>query len=250
MEKNRFIYILICLTLISCQKKSDFSKTLEEYYQIGVPNVNSHWDNEELALTIESLKKLKKTDSFPLPKLNSKKSSLLFKKIISEVPLIKLDENINYEQQSSKLESAQNSLINLLILYGVEEKEQIYYSSELIEIEKRIIENATNMTIVSVKFSENKTNDLIESGKEKIQSGLVKNFITSMESSKPNIKFNKQAKIELATTVAYSLEKVWGYLDKRHKDSLEESIRQAIQYSEFKTIKDIYSNLLQELVRQ
>jgi hypothetical protein len=250
MKKNRLIYILICLTIISCQKKSDFSKTLEEYYQIGVPNVDSDWDNEELALTIESLKNLKKTDSFPLPKLNSKKSSLLFEKIIPDVPLIKMDENINYELQSSKFESVQNSLINLLILYGVKENEQMYYSTELVEIEKRIVENATNITITSNKFTENKTNDLIETGKEKIQSGLVKILITSMESSKPNIKYNKQDKFELATTVAYNLEKVWGYLDKKHKDSLEESISQTIQYSDCENIKGLYSNLLQELERE
>lgn len=38
-------------------------------------------------------------------------------------------------------------------------------------------------------------------------------------------------------TVVYNLKKVWGYLGKKHKDILEESISQLIQYTNLKNFK-------------
>lgn len=65
-----------------------------------------------------------------------------------------------------------------------------------------------------------------------------------------NPAYNKLDKFKLAMTVVYNLKKVWGYLGKKHKDILEESISQLIQYTNLKILKDLYSKLLQELKSQ
>lgn len=248
MKKKLILYFLVCFTIsVSCQKENDFSKTLEEYYALGIPSIDSDWETEELKLTIETLKKLKRIDSFPLPKLKSKKSSLLFKKIVTEIPSLKIQDTINYNLQAAIFGSIQETLSDLLFLYGAKEKEQIYYSTESIEIEKRIIEEATNLYLLTLSFSQNKKDALTASGKAKMQGGFFKVIDAAMDVNEPYLKFHKDDKIKLANTVANSLKRLWNKIDENFKLKLKNSIKNTIQRCEYMDTRRIYSDLLQEL---
>lgn len=83
--KHPFLIVLgILIASFSCtKKKSDPSLSLEEYSQLGVPDINGNWKMSDYIEAHNALAKLKWERPLDLPRKNSEKSGPLFRHMLS-----------------------------------------------------------------------------------------------------------------------------------------------------------------------
>ena len=234
MRKLLLILILSTVHFSSCEQKKDYSKTLDEYYEFGLPQIDREWSYQDLQSAISSLEKLKETDSFPLPKLKSKKSSKYFKKILLELPKVDLSDSMNINHQFQNFDLFQKASSKLIFTYGVKEIEQIYYSNESIELEKLTIEEATKVAQLYFNFFAKQpdiTNQLKES-RLKLENGLFSIFEASLEAHENYNKYETGDKVALAKTIAANAPKIWDNLSSDYKIKLIDHIQLISQKNE------------------
>ena len=79
------IFIGSILFNISCKSKRnrDYSLSLEEYEEMGIPDPNKVWNIEEIGIAIDVFSGIKWDKPYVLPRKGSKKSGVLFDRMIS-----------------------------------------------------------------------------------------------------------------------------------------------------------------------
>ncbi|MEN8203108.1 MAG: hypothetical protein ABFS28_10975 [Bacteroidota bacterium] len=95
--KNTILTLIILLYFTaSCQRpdQKDYSFTLEEYRELGFPELNISWDNREYEILFEHLSKMKYQQPMSLPRKNSRKSGPLFDRLSGEENLAFLNDDV------------------------------------------------------------------------------------------------------------------------------------------------------------
>ncbi|AXT20818.1 hypothetical protein D7030_11355 [Flavobacteriaceae bacterium AU392] len=243
MRKN-FYLIITSLVIVSCLRYSDHSKTLEEYYDNGIPNIESEWQSSDLIETIEVLKKMKQIDSFPLPKFNSKKSSGLYNKIIEEIPKIDVLDSLNVSFQTNQFRQFRNVIIELIFLYGAKAKEQIYYSYEAIQLERLIVDQGTKGVSLAIRYpSISKESDLYKDSYEKMQNGYFTIIEASLRVNQSHHRYSLEDKIILAETTSNSIQFIWELLDIEYQVKIHNQVKEAIKYADNDETRNILNDL-------
>lgn len=244
------ILIINTLNFISCQEQKDYSKTLEEYYTLGFPNVENKWNTLEMETAINAIEKLKRIDEFALPKMNSEKSSVYFDKILQELPRVDLSnyKGINGEFQTfSRFEKLMS---RLAFAYGPSEKLQIYYSNEAIEFNKLSVQEMTKVGKLYQILVSNLPDSMRQKNNENeklFERGIVKVFEASLETHLPYNKYAPEDNIELARVISTNLPIAWPWLNHDSKSSIMQQLVGLSKESEISEIKEIYSALLKQL---
>jgi hypothetical protein len=250
MKKLLFILVLASINLSSCQKKLDYSKTIQEYEDLGSPSIDKEWTYQDIESFITILEQLKAKDSLPLPKLKSEKSSKYFNKLLLELPKVDLNDSLNVNQQFQNFNLFQKAFSKLSFLYGASEKEQIYYSDESIELEKLSIKEATKTAQLYFDFlkkTAQNTNSQLQTNTNKMQNGLFVVFEASLEVHEPYHKFDPEDKIELAQTISNNLEKIWKNIDLELRNKLLVQIQGISEKNEIKEVREIYKILITKI---
>lgn len=245
MKKLLFpILFTSIFNLISCQQE-DSSKTLEEYYSMGFPEINNAWSSEDIENAVESIEKLRQKDKFGLPKLNSSKSGKYFQKIMQELPRVSVEDSLRHNFQFRKFGRFQKLLTPLVQSYGPEGELQIYYSNESIEFEKLSIREVTNLAIIYKSLLRRMSDSIRKLNKEndiKLQGGILKVYEAALEINQPIILYSPEDKIELATVISENIDEIWSLLTPDSKKSLLTQIQSVSTKSEIKEVREIYSN--------
>lgn len=250
--KRFILYVIFAFifNFISCQQKNDLSKNLHEYYSLGFPNINHDWSEKDLEKAINSIEKLKIKNEFSLPKLDSKKSSEYFTKIITELPKIDILDSINLNLQFKKFGKTEKFYRRLSFAYGTQEKFQSYYSNELIEFDKYVLIETTKICklyeLLLNKMSE-QMKILNKKNQEKFEGGLFKVYNASIDTSNPLIKFHLKDKIELTNIISQNITQVWHFFSENSKDILSKKMIIISKQNKSKKIRDIYLEILEKL---
>ena len=97
-------YLLIGLVLLSsCKKKSDkdYSLTIEEYQQIGVPDPTRAWNPDDVTIAMDRLTSIKWDKPYTLPRKNSEKSGVLFDRMVGLDNMTFLqDDSLEYHEKA------------------------------------------------------------------------------------------------------------------------------------------------------
>lgn len=250
MRKTLFISTLVICSLVSCKREPDFSKTLQEYYDFGLPKIDRKWSYDELEGSAKLLGRLKEKDSLPLPKLNSKKSGKYIKRIISALPQLANADSLSYKRKTRDFYFFQKIIRRLVLVYGTTEKEQEYYSNELIEFNKLTLEEVTNMTLLYYDTIEKGSVDYadhLENSSQQFQSGVLSVLEASLQNHESSKKYKSGDKIELARTFSEHVKKIWHLIDMDSKEKLLAQIRTIAEQNEIGKVRSIYSDFLETI---
>ncbi|WP_350287989.1 hypothetical protein [uncultured Croceitalea sp.] len=250
MKKTLLILFGFVINFISCQQKTDLSKTLEEYYALGFPKIEMDWSEQDLENAIKSIENLKVKDEFALPKMDSPKSSKYFDKIILELPKVDSNDSLRPNYQFRKFGEFERFLTRLAFAYGPEERFQIYYSNEAIEINKLTIQEITKVGQLYQSMVNRMSDSIRQLNKEndiKFEGGILKVYEASLETHESYNKFDTEDKIELAKVISKNLTKVWPLMTNNSKNSLTNQIKSISTENEIKEVRDLYKSLITKL---
>ena len=137
--KNYFLLILILsFSLLSCKKTNDtdYSLTLVEYQELGMPDYNSVWSMEDYSTAFYVLNTLKYGKSKALPSRESEKSGAFFSRMISIDNLAFLqDETLPLYAKADLIKWFVNTLMELKVVYTTIGSNTQYYVRELMDID-------------------------------------------------------------------------------------------------------------------
>lgn len=250
MRKNLFVPILFIGIVFSCKREPDFSKTLQEYYDFGLPKIERKWSYDELEGSAKLLGRLKEKDSLPLPKLNSKKSGKYFKRIISALPRLTNGDSLSYKRKTRDFFFFQKIIKRLVFVYGTSEKEQEYYSNELIEFNKLTLEEVANMTLLYYDTIEQRSVDYadqLESSSGQFQRSVLTVLEASLQNHESHMKYKSDDKIELARTFSENVVKIWHLIDIDSKEKILVQVASIAEQNEIGKVQSIYSDFLETI---
>lgn len=253
MRKNLFVSILFIGAVCSCKREPDYSKTLQEYYDFGLPKIERKWSYEEVEVSIKLLGRLKEKDSFPLPKLDSKKSGQYIKKMISALPRITFGDSLSYKRKARDFNFLQKMIGRLAPLYGISEKEQAYYSNELIEFNKLTLEELAKMTLLFYEGNADESMTYVDHRKNnsaQFQRGLHGILEASLKNHESDMNYKEADKIELAETFSKNIAPIWHYLEKESREKLTTQLRTIAEQNEIGKVRRIYSNFLENIASE
>jgi|GEM_PF-3861822 len=246
------LVLLNCL-LLGCKSEPDYSKTLREYRDFGLPRIDRNWSYEELEVSIKLLGRLKAKDSLPLPKLDSKKSSEYFEKMLSAMPRLSLEDSLSYRRKARDFSFLQKMVQRMAVLYGTSETEQKYYSSEFMALNKLVLEEVTKMTQLYYDFIADADPiyaDQLEANSATFQNGVLTVLESSLKNHQPNFKYAPEDKIELAETFSEHIIKIWHLIDKASQEKLLEQLQHIVEDNEIGKVQGIYADFLETMASE
>ncbi len=248
--KITLISVLLALNLCSCKEGQTTTKTGIDFSESGLPDIGKDWSGEDLRKALASLKAIKKTDTFSLPRLKDEKTSVIFKKIMNSLPTVNTSDTTNIFDQFDNMEAFNKALPDLFVLYaGASEKENKFYSKEAIEILKRVIQESTNSSELffnSYIGGQNKSIDITERT-EKLNDGTFKVFNGSLNINDPSTKFHPIDKLSLAETISQNLKKVWKNLSNEQRTGLLKRVDYFSENSDSPEVRGVLKNLAEDL---
>ena len=233
------ILIFFFLTIsVGCNSQStkDESLTFQQYEMLGMPNPEKIWQNSEYDKCLVILSDVKKENSKSLPQLNSKKSSILFRRLISPENLLFInDSSIDLQKKSIQLQFISANFGKLLLLYYQNDASKQYYSNEVAELiifgfkiaeetfllTNNLLKNVTvpneemklgiqtlkdgyRKTIIGTLSELERSNQYHVEDLEKLSITLHKNIMTNLKWIDPNVRLEIKEQINKITQKKYS----------------------------------------------
>lgn len=247
MRKKLILGTAILGLLFSCSKESkDKSLSIQEYYDLGLPSINSTWAIDEYRKCLEVLKKERANNFHSLPQLKNENSKEIFKRIISS-------ENIDQlftEQRQDKLNLKDFHTLfqELIILYVNEDETEVDYHEELMEFFIFLIRtlDATFLNLKSlpkVDLSSHESEQL----HKRIINGYKKQIIAflGMQLS-GDMNFTKNDINKLSLSITESLTKNHNSLDNETRKEISDKLKEVIELTTSNSVKGNYSKVLQK----
>lgn len=247
---STLLIIAISTFVISCQRQKDQSKTIEEYYGLGFPNIEKDWTPKDFDTALNAIENLKQMDQFALPKMNSNKSAAYFNKMIRELPKVDLNDFDNINSQFETFGRFEKLISRLAFAYGPQEELQIYYSNEAIELNKMSIVEIVKVGKLFQILISNMSDSIRVKNKaneDLFEGGVVKVFEASLETHLAHNKYAPEDKIELARVISSNLPVAWPWLSNHSKSSIFHQIVNLSQQNEIAEIRKIYLELTSRL---
>ena len=138
MKSKAFTVILfIMLLFTACEKSSDEDQTFttEEYLDIGMPDYKEIWSLKDYKNACAILDNLKTFKPLSLPRKDSKRSGVYFKRIINPENLSFLvEESIPLKERALQIQQYVDIQGYLISIYTDIENTEQYYNRELIDL--------------------------------------------------------------------------------------------------------------------
>ena len=167
-----------------------------------------------------------------------------------KLPKVDVSDSLNPNFQFSRFGRFEKLLQRLAFSYGPEERFQVFYSKEGIELNKlalievtkvgKLYQTVLNKMSERMKISNKSNNDVFEGG-------LVKVYEASIETHLPYHKYHPDHKIELANVIATNITEVWHLFKESSKEKFTEQITRISKNNEIAEVRKIYMELLKEL---
>ena len=236
--RTAILIFFFLVNIIGCSSQSinDESFTVDQYEKLGMPNPEKIWQNSEYDKIIVILSDLKKENSQSLHQLNSKKSSILFRRLISPENLLFInDSSIDLQKRSIQLQFISANFGKLLLLYYQNDASKQYYSNEVAELiifgfkiaeetfllTNNLLKNVTvpneemklgiqtlkdgyRKTIIGTLSELERSNQYHVEDLEKLSIALHKNIMTNLKWIDPNVRLEIKEQINKITQKKYS----------------------------------------------
>ena len=252
MKNTLIILILVIFAGSSCKhsSKNDLSLTVKEYQMKGMPDIDTVWSEQNYIKAHITLGNIRLSNFFSLPRKNSKKSGLVFSRIISKENLSFLDDPAkSLSDKAFQIQSLSNFLNELSRMYTDNLRSGQYYYKELTDIysfelfvRKKMLELADKI------MNSRKDEDIrMQSGRTAIINGYTSLISSLLREQAKSKAFPPGEMKRLSTEVSRSLAENLQYIDSAGRVEISGQIQKTIEKSSSFFVKNNYRKVLKKL---
>lgn len=249
------IAILIFFFLVNCigcssQSIKDESYTVSQYEKLGMPNPEKIWQNSDYDKCLVILSDVKKENSKSLPQLNSKKSSILFRRLISPENLLFInDSSIDLQKRSIQLQFLTIDYGKFLLMYYQNDNAKLYYSTEVTELiifGFKITEESFSL-MNDVLKNVTVLNEEMKSGIQQLKDGYRKTIIGTLYELDRSTKYQVEDLEKLSITLRHHIMTHIKWIDPKVRLEIKEQIMKITQKEYSPIVNENLRDLLKML---
>jgi len=246
------IFISTILISISCNRSRnrDYSLTLEEYKEMGIPDPKKVWDIAEVGIAIDVFSGMKWDKPYNLPRKGSKKSGVLFDRMISL-------ENMQFLHNDT-VNLRDKALLSLQFLQIFEKWKDVYthpmwkrqyYNRELVDIninEVRVTETMVELT-KKVMASNDPSVAMLQQGVPQVKMNYISSLINALNLQSYTSQFLEKDLELLSDSLSATIlrNKVW--MDSISLDRLKKSMNVVLDSTSSEYVKSKYEIIVDDL---
>lgn len=254
---NRLRNVLVILFTIillntSCRNifRKDLSLTPQQYMGQGMPAYTTIWTEKEFQKAQNAINSLRVKYFYSLPRMDSRKSGDMFKRIISKENFAFLnDTSLSLRDRAYRIQSLGNMMGQMGTLYTDKTKVRQYYSEELTEIYVTHLYVRGKMLELAEEIGKSTNQDdiMMQSGRNGIVSSyvLLITFIVSEQEKKTAFAEHDQRRLskELSNSISENIK----YLDSGSKQRIYAVINNSVEKSSSGFTAKNYKDILKLL---
>jgi len=247
MKSTIFPLIILLIIFGSCKKSSkDYSLSPEEYQEMGIPEANKIWSLSDYSEAFIVLMQLKYKKPFALPIKDSKRSSDLFRRMISLENMSFLNnEPIPLYEKAQLIKQYLEVQRELIEIYTNIRMKKQYYNRELVDIHMYGMQVTQKM--LNLAYEINKSDDpgdmMMQSGFQSIQYLYISGVIDVLKEQAKTSKYFKNDLEVLTDSVTISLMKNKNWMDSTAVNDLKQALEVVVDSTSSDYIKNKYIEL-------
>jgi len=247
--KNYFLLILIIsVSLGSCNKvkETDHSLSLTEYLEFGMPHYDSVWNMNDYSNAFYVINKVKYDDPKALPIRESKKSGVLFSRMISMDNLSFLqDETLPLWVKADMIKWFVNTLMELKVAYTIIGTETQYYIRELMDMDIFRVSVAQKMLELGneINESDDPSDVSMQSDYPHIQMMYLNILIELFEEQQHTSIYPEQTLELLADSLSISVRRNMGWFDEDASERIKHAMLSVVESTSSRKIRTDYKEL-------
>jgi len=246
--KVLFLVVILMVTISGCSLKKDHSLTPEEYRKLGIPGPQKIWTNQDFLRAQEALSGLRARNFLSLPRKGSQKSGTVYDRMLNK-------ENLSYVNDTSILISDRAFQImyfsiffaDLDRMYTDNLKTEQFYKDELIDIciFRLFVQGKMLELAGKIMNSTDPSSVGMRSGGQAVASGYSKLIFKALEEQVKFKTYRTRDLERLSMEVSQSLNENLKWIDFAEKQKIVAEIRNVIEKSPPKSIKNNYRKILE-----
>jgi len=252
MKYSIFLMVGVFAAFFSCKKvkNEDYSLELEQYRQMGIPDPGKVWDFDEIRMAHYSLSGIKWDKPYTLPRKDSKKSGVLFDRMITleNMTFLHNDTLKLYEKGYQSLEFLK-LIENWKDLYTNPVWKKQYYQRELVDIninEVRVTEIMVDLT-KKIMVSEDSVDIMMQEGVPKIKLNYVSSFINALSVQGHTSEFLKNDIERMTDSLSSSIMRNKEWLDSASTNKIRNSMHNIVDSTSLDYVKERYQMISEML---
>ncbi len=248
---NFYLSLILLITLLfSCRKsgEEDLSLSVEEYRELGMPDYNKIWVQEDYIDAFIALNKLKLKNPSALPKIKSRKSGIYFNRMISEdnFSFINLD-SLSLSDKAYEIQYYSSIINELIRMYtNVLDKEQYYYK-ELLELYifgLNVTQKKLDLADQIMK-SEDATDQRLQYGLYSVQLGYLEMILYILDNQNITSSYNEEDLKRLSEMVTESIRNNKNWMRSQDAERLKQKLQTVVDQSSSDITRSYYKQLLE-----
>jgi len=259
-DKNLFTqmkvtYLFVAATILICAscnntKEKDYSLTLQEYLDMGVPDPYMTWNVDQNREANSIIGSIKWEKPYQLPRKDSEKSGMLFDRFVT------LDNMTFLSNDTLKLhEKAYYSLeFFQLIEYWKETytnpiwKTQ-YYQRELAEIHINQVRVTQIMVDIAEKImlSEDPVDKMMREGVPSVKQNYISSMINALHAQKETAEVLNDVVLRMTDSLSTSIERNIDWLDVSSRKEIKNSVVAISDSTSLKYVRSRYEEIIKLL---
>lgn len=245
MKNKVFLIIAVFFIGFSCNraKDEDYSLMLEQYREMDIPDPNIAWDMDDIQIAQNSLSGIKWDKPFSLPRKDSKKSGILFDRMVTleNMAFLQNDTLMLHEKGYMSLEFLQ-MLKKWEELYTNPVWERQYYQRELVDIninQVRVTHIMVDLT-KKIMVSDDPNDIVLQEGVPKIKLKYVASLINALHRQNNTSGFLKADIERMADSLSTSIRRNRDWMDSTAVNKIRKSIHNALDSTSSDYVKKRY----------
>jgi hypothetical protein len=246
------VFLLILLFFTACEESSDEDQTFtsEEYLDIGMPDYKEIWSLQDYNNTCAILDNLKTFKPLSLPRKDSKRSGVYFKRIINPENLSFLvDESIPLKERALQIQQYVDIQGLLISIYTDIKNTEQYYKRELIDLYIFGLTIGQNMLDLGQRINESIDEEDInmQYAYRSIQNTYITMVLFVLGNQKKANLFEESDLERLTDFISSSIQLNKDWMEEAAVENLIMEIKDVTQNTSSKYIIEKYNTLLESL---
>ncbi len=244
------LFLFVCTASCSNPHGKDYSYPVEQYLQLGIPDIDRPWKVSEFGDIVATLREIKHANPLSLPRKDSQKSGRLFAHMVSLDNMYFLDlDTLPLYEKAYRIQSYVHIQNEFCDIYTDLYRREQYYSKELIELYIFGIRVSEEMLNLAYQINESDApGDVgMQSGFTAIQYIYVTMLTDALNKQQHTSLFDASALETLGDTIASSIRKNMYWFDSLHVAKIKENMKAVIDSSTSDKTRKEYMDLLNSL---
>ncbi|MCG8310173.1 MAG: hypothetical protein MI975_22435 [Cytophagales bacterium] len=249
MHVRRSIGLVFMLTcLFGCEPApKDFSLSIDEYMEMGMPGPEKIWDSEDLINANNTLSRIKWEDPRKLPGKGSKKSGKLFDRLISRENLAFLNvDSLALNEKALLLMNYLQVYENWRYIYTDVRYKTQYHHRELVDIQLFGLGLLQLMLDFADKIqtSDDPVDKAMRSGDNSIREMYIDYLLVTLEIQEDMTPYHREDMERMSEMINTSISNNLNWMDDKMKSKLDRALQVVVDSSSVRSVSEKYADLM------